>query len=93
MAGVLDSLGTHFGISTKGSQLQPALGHVREAIGIYREALDQLADADLEKTANDLPVALQVLAGLSPDDATQEEIRQYHGDLLSFVIMGSCCHS
>ena len=50
-----------------------------------REALDQLADADLEKTASNLLVALQVLARLSPDDATQEEIRQHHGDLLSFA--------
>ena len=85
MAGALLSLGTHLGTSTKVSRRQPGLGHVREAIGLYREALDQLADADLEKTANNLLVALQVLARLSPDDATQEEIRQHHGDLLSFA--------
>jgi tetratricopeptide (TPR) repeat protein len=85
MAGALVSLGTHLGTSTKVSQRQPGLGYVREAIGLYREALDQLAGADLEKTANNLLVALQVLARLSPNHATQQEIRQHHGDLLSFA--------
>ena len=85
MAGALLSLGTHLGTSAKNSQRQPGLGHVHEAIGLYRQALDQLAEADLEKTANNLLVALQVLARLSPDDATQEEIRQRHGELLSFA--------
>jgi tetratricopeptide (TPR) repeat protein len=85
MAGALVSLGTHLCISTKVSQRQSGLGHVREAIGLYHEALDQLADADLEKTANNLLVALQVLGKLAPDDATQEEVRQHLGDLLSFA--------
>ena len=85
MASALLSLGTHLGTSTKVSQRQPGLGHVREAIGLFHEALDQLADADREKTASNLLVALQVLARLSPDDAMQEEIRQHHGELLSFA--------
>ena len=85
MAGALLSLGTHLSTSAKNSQRQPGLGHVHEAIGLYRQALDQLAEADLEKTANNLLVALQVLARLSPDDVTQEEIRQRHGELLSFA--------
>jgi tetratricopeptide (TPR) repeat protein len=85
MAGALLSLGTHLATSTVVSRRQPGLGHVREAIGLYREALDQLAGADIEKTANNLLVALQVLGRLSPDDATQEEIRQHHGELLSFA--------
>jgi tetratricopeptide (TPR) repeat protein len=85
MARAMVSLGTHLGTSADASRRQPALGHVREAIGLYREALDQLADADLEETANNLLVALQVLRRLSSDDATREEIRQYHGELLSFV--------
>jgi tetratricopeptide (TPR) repeat protein len=85
MAGALLSLGTHLVASTLASRRQPGLGHVREAIGLFREALDQLADADRKKTASNLLVALQVLARLSPDDATQEEIRQHHGDLLSFA--------
>ncbi len=60
----LDSLGTHFGISTKvpSSSLRLVMC-ARRSVSIVR-ALDQLADADLEKTANDLPVALQVLAEL-----------------------------
>jgi tetratricopeptide (TPR) repeat protein len=85
MADALVRLGTNLGISAKGSQRQPGLDHVREAIGLYRDALDQLADADLEKSANNLLVALQVLGRLSPDDSTQEEIRQRHGELLSFA--------
>ena len=85
MAGALLSLGTHLVASTVASRRQPGLGHVREAIGLYRDALDQLADADREKTASNLLVALQVLTRLSPDDATQEKICQHHGDLLSFA--------
>ncbi len=86
LAGALLSLGTHLGSSTAVPPSQPGLSHVREAIGLYQEALDQLADADREKTANNLLVALQVLARLAPDDATQEDIRQRHGELLSFAI-------
>ena len=82
MAGALVSLGAHLVTSSVASRRQPGLGHVHEAIGLYREALDQLADADLEKTANNVLVALQVLARLSPDDATQQEIRQHYGELL-----------
>jgi tetratricopeptide (TPR) repeat protein len=85
MAGALLSLGTHLGTSAEASRRQPGLGHVREAIGLYREALDQLAGADIEKTANNLLVALLVLGRLSPDDATQEEIRQCSGELSSFA--------
>ena len=85
MAGALVSLGSHLSTSAKNSGRQPGLGHVREAIGLYREAMDQPAGADLEKTANNLFVALQVLSSLSPDDATQQEIRQRHGELLSFA--------
>jgi tetratricopeptide (TPR) repeat protein len=85
MAGALVSLGTHLGTSAKGAQRLLGLGHVREGIGLYREALDQLADADLERTANNLLVGLQVLGRLSPDDATQKEIRQRHSELLAFA--------
>ena len=85
MAAALLGLGTNLVAPTVASRRQPGLGHVREAIGLFRQALDQLADADREKTASNLLVALQVLARLSPDDATQEEIRQHHGDLLSFT--------
>ena len=85
MAGALVRLGTHLGTSPNVSRREPGLGHVREAIGLYRDALDQLASAELEKTANNLLVALRVLARLSPDDATRQEILQRHGELLSFA--------
>ena len=85
MAGALLGLGAHLVASTVASRRQPGLGPVREAIGLFREALDQLAGADLEKTASNLLVALQVLARLSPDDATPQEIRQYYGELLLFA--------
>ena len=85
MAGALVCLGTHLGTAPKVSRREPGLGHVREAIGLYRDALDQLADEELEKTANNLLVALQVLARLSPDDATRQEIRQRQSELLAFA--------
>jgi tetratricopeptide (TPR) repeat protein len=85
LAGAYLSLGTHLAARTLPRETGTSIDHIRRAISLYKDSLQELTTADANKALENIAIALQILRKVSPDRETLADIHSHQLDLLAFA--------